>query len=140
MEYLIGVAMALAIAGLAVGTGMDRDRSFAPVVMIVIAFYYVLFATISGSTRVIVMEVVVAMGFSLVAVAGLLTKPWIAPAAIIAHGLFDTVHHLLIENTGMPRWWPGFCMSIDIALGAALVALLVRRTRAAAAVSPGLEP
>ena len=140
MEYLIGVAMALAIAGLAVGTGMDRDRSFAPVVMIVIAFYYVLFAAMSGSTRVLVMEVAVAMGFSLVAVAGLLTKPWIAPAAIIAHGLFDTVHHLLIENTGMPRWWPGFCMSIDIALGAALVALLVRRTRAAAAVSPGLEP
>lgn len=140
MEYLIGVAMALAIAGLAVGTGMDRDRSFAPVVMIVIAFYYVLFAAMSGSTRVLVMEVAVAMGFSLVAVAGLLTKPWIAPAAIIAHGLFDTVHHLLIDNTGMPRWWPGFCMSIDIALGAALVALLVRRTRAAAAVSPGLEP
>lgn len=140
MEYLIGVAMALAIAGLAVGTGMDRDRSFAPVVMIVIAFYYVLFATMSGSTRVLVMEVAVAMGFSLVAVAGLLTKPWIAPAAIIAHGLFDSIHHLLIDNTGMPRWWPGFCMSIDIALGAALVALLVRRTRAAAAVSPGLEP
>ena len=44
MEYLIGVLLALAVAGIGAGIGFDRDRSFAPVVLIVIASYYVLFA------------------------------------------------------------------------------------------------
>ena len=44
MEYLIGVLLALAVAGLATVVGLDRGRAFYPTVLIVIATYYVLFA------------------------------------------------------------------------------------------------
>ena len=44
MEYLIGVALALALTGVFAAMGFDRDRSFYPVVLIVVATYYVLFA------------------------------------------------------------------------------------------------
>lgn len=38
LEYVIGVLLALAVAGgIGAGTGFDRDRSFTPVVLIVIA-------------------------------------------------------------------------------------------------------
>jgi hypothetical protein len=45
VPYVIGVVLAL-IAGLfAMWVRLDRDRAFYPTVMIVIALYYVLFAT-----------------------------------------------------------------------------------------------
>ena len=49
MEYLIGVVMALAIGFFASAVGFDRNRAFYPVVMIVIASYYALFALMGGS-------------------------------------------------------------------------------------------
>ena len=49
MEYLIGLILALAVAGLAAITGLDRERAFYPTVLIVIASYYVLFAAMGAS-------------------------------------------------------------------------------------------
>lgn len=48
------------------------------------------------------------------------------------HGLFDFVHHLLIANPGMPPFWPGFCGSVDVALGAWMAVRLARGLRCAA--------
>lgn len=45
---LIGIALAPAIVLLGRLTGLDRDRALYPVTLIVIAAYYVLFATIGG--------------------------------------------------------------------------------------------
>src|SRR5437660_1702085 len=111
MEYLIGLVLALAVAGLAAGVGFDRDRSFAPTVLIVIALYYVLFALMGGSTRTLVVESLVASGFLLVAVVGFKTNLWLIVAALVGHGVFDFVHHLLIDSPGTPSWWPGFCLA-----------------------------
>jgi hypothetical protein len=65
MEYLIGLCVAAAVAGLFAVVGFDRDRSSSAIVLIVIAHYYVLFAILGGSTRSLVIETVVAMGFLL---------------------------------------------------------------------------
>ena len=43
MEYLIGLFLSLAVAGLATIIGLDREPAFHPTVLIVIASYYVLF-------------------------------------------------------------------------------------------------
>jgi hypothetical protein len=48
MEYVIGFALALAVVGAATMIGLDRERSFYPTVLIVIASYYVLFAVMGG--------------------------------------------------------------------------------------------
>jgi hypothetical protein len=47
------------------GFEFDRDRSFAPTVLIVIASYYVLFAVHGGSSQALVVESVAAGGFML---------------------------------------------------------------------------
>lgn len=44
MEYLIGLFLSLAVAGLIVVVGLDREAAFYPTVLIVVASYYVLFA------------------------------------------------------------------------------------------------
>ena len=67
MEYLIGLFLSLAVAGLAAIIGLDRERAFYPTVLIVIASYYVLFALMAASGRALLIEIVVASGFLLFA-------------------------------------------------------------------------
>ena len=83
MEYLIGVILSLAVAGLATVVGFDRERAFYPTVMIVIASYYVLFAAMEASRRTLAIEILVAGGFLLVAVFGYRRNFWLVVAALV---------------------------------------------------------
>lgn len=125
LPVLIGVALAPAIVALGRLTGLDRDRALYPVALIVIATYYVLFATMGGAEA-LESELIAAMVFLVVAIVGFRTSLWWVAAGIAGHGLFDwLVHPHLPANAGMPVFWPAFCGSIDVALGI-LVALLLR--------------
>jgi hypothetical protein len=62
-------------------------------VLIVIASYYVLFAAMGASRRTLIIEIVIAGGFLLVAVLGFRRNFWLVVAALIGHGIFDFVHH-----------------------------------------------
>ncbi|HEX9111530.1 MAG TPA: hypothetical protein VF845_08630 [Terriglobales bacterium] len=117
MEYLIGLVLALAVAGFATITGFGRDRAFYPTVLIIVAHYYVLFAAIGASGQILAIEIAVASAFLLTAILGFKRNFWLVAAAIAGHGVFDFFHHSLIENPGVPRWWPGFCMAFDVGLG-----------------------
>jgi hypothetical protein len=70
MEYLIGLLLASAVAGMAAIVGLDRDRAFYPTVLSVIASYYVLFAAMGASPRTLIIEIVVASVFLIFAVFG----------------------------------------------------------------------
>jgi hypothetical protein len=126
VEYLIGLALSVAVAGFATAIGLDRERAFYATALIVIASYYVLFAVMGGSTRALWIEIAVASGFLVFAVLGFRRSLWFAAAAIIGHGVFDLVHHRFIQNSGMPYWWPGFCSAFDVAFGVWLAARLIR--------------
>ena len=126
MEYLIGLILSLAVAGLATVVGFDRERAFYPTVMIVIASYYVLLAVMGASKHTLTIEIVVACGFLLIAVLGFRTNFWFVVAALVGHGVFDFVHHFFIDNPGVPHWWPGFCLAFDALLGVFLAVRLIR--------------
>jgi hypothetical protein len=70
VEYLIGLLLSVAVAGSATAIGFDRERAFYPTVLIVIAFYYVLFAAAGASTHTLLVEIAVASGFLILAVIG----------------------------------------------------------------------
>jgi len=130
MEYVIGIVLGAVVAALGLFVGFDRDRSFYPTVLIVIGAYYSLFALLGPpSARPIVAETAVGCVFLVVAVMGYKRSQWLVAAGMVGHGVFDLFHHLLIENPGVPVWWPGFCMSIDVALGVWLFGLTHRRSR-----------
>ncbi|MBL8213483.1 MAG: hypothetical protein JNK87_22385 [Bryobacterales bacterium] len=126
MEYLIGLALALAVCGLAGVAGFDRDRVFYPTMLIPVATYYILFAVMAGSTPALARESVAAGLFILLAGAGFARNLWWAVAGLAGHGLFDLLHPLLIANPGVPLWWPGFCLAYDV-LAAGFLAMLLRR-------------
>jgi len=136
MEYLIGLLLSLGVAGLAALIGFDRDRSFYPTVLIVIASYYVLFAMMGASQRTLWIEIAIATAtptaFSLLASKRSL---WLVVAALVAHGIFDFVRHLFIENPGVPHWWPAFCLAFDGVLGAFLALRLLTRPNNSPSIS-----
>ena len=131
MEYLIGLLLSLAVVGLAVGVGFDRERAFYPTVMIVIAAYYALFAVMGASSRILVIEIVIGSGFVLLAILGYKGNLWLVAAALVGHGIFDVVHPLVFEDPGVPHWWPGFCLVADVFLGGLLAVRLMSRKLAA---------
>jgi hypothetical protein len=126
MEYVIGLILAAGVAGSATVIGFERERAFYPTVLIVIASYYVLFAAMGASSRTLIVEIAVAGGFLLVAVLGFRRNIWLVVAALVGHGVFDFVHHLFIDNPGVPHWWPGFCLAFDGFLGVFLALRLIR--------------
>lgn len=126
LPVVIGLVLALAIVALGRLSGLDRDRALYPVALIVIAAYYVLFATMGGP-QALRSELIAASVFVVVALVGFRTSLWWAAAGIAGHGIFDGwVHPRLIANPGMPAFWPAFCGSIDVALGVLLALLLLR--------------
>ncbi|MEW6324437.1 MAG: hypothetical protein AB1515_03515 [Nitrospirota bacterium] len=128
MEYMIGAVLAVVIGAMAAATGFDRDRVFYPTLLIVIAGYYILFAVIDGRANTITVETVIALGFGLLAVAGAWWNPWLVVIGLVAHGMFDGVHHLVISNAGVPPWWPGFCLVFDWGLAGWIGLLIFRRS------------
>jgi hypothetical protein len=114
--------------------GFDRDRVFYPTLLIVIATYYILFAVMGSSTPALASESVVAGIFLMVAVAGFKKNLWLVVGALAGHGVFDFFHRLVIQNPGVPVWWPGFCLSFDILAGGFLAVLLTRRSGSARTV------
>lgn len=126
MALMVGILLALGVGAFATVVGFDRERSFYPTVMIVIASYYVLFAVMGGSMESLVMELIVAAGFVAVAAYGFRRSLWLVVAALAAHGVQDFFHGHLVGNPGMPVWWPQFCGAYDVAAAAYLSWLLYR--------------
>jgi hypothetical protein len=95
---------------------MDRDHVFYPtiLILIVVASYYVLFAVIDGGGKVLLAEIAIAAVFIVIAVVGFKRNLWLVVGALAGHGVLDFFHHALVQNTGVPRGWPGFCLAFDL--------------------------
>lgn len=132
MEYIVGVALALFVCGAASLLGMDHDRVLYPTMPIVVATYYVLFAVIDGGHRVLLFEIVIAAVFSVAAVVGFKRNLWLVAVALAGHGVLDLFHHALVQNTGVPRAWPGFCLAFDLTAGVFFGCVLAFRANSAA--------
>ena len=125
MAALIGLVLALAVAVFAHLVGFDRERAFYPVVLIVVASYYVLFATMGGSQTHLQIALLFFALFSAVAIAGFRLNLWFAVAGLAMHGLFDFFNGYSGSGSGVPEWWPSFCGAYDVAAAACLALLLI---------------
>ena len=130
LPFVIGIVASAGVALFARKVRLDRDRAFYPTLMIVIALYYVLFAVMTSSMQTVLAESVVMLVFAAAAVAGFRSSAWIVVAALAGHGVFDAFHGYVIENPGVPAWWPAWCVAYDVG-AAACLAWLLRRERIA---------
>ena len=127
MALFVGVAGAIAAGIFATWLGLDRDRSFYPTVMIVIALLYALFAVIGGSTHALFLELAIGAIFIVAASIGFKSSLWIVAAALAAHGVYDFMHGTFFTNPGVPAFWPAFCGGYDVAAALYLAWLIERR-------------
>jgi hypothetical protein len=130
MPYLVGIVLSLGVAVFARSVGFDRDRAFYPTVLMVIASYYVLFAAMGASVHTVLLESAVMTAFVIAAVAGFKSSVWIIVAALAGHGVLDAVHGSVVQNAGVPGWWPGFCLAYDLGAAGGLAWLVKRQPRA----------
>lgn len=131
MEYLIGIIIALTVSLSATYIGFDRDRAFYPIVTIVIASYYGLFAVMGGSTGTLLIESLFIAAFWGAAALGFKRNLWLIVGALLSHGIFDFFHAHITHNAGVPAWWPMFCLSYDIT-AAGYLAWLLKKSKLAA--------
>ena len=124
MSTLIGVTLALLVAAFARLTGFDRDRSFYPTVLVIVASYYVLFAVMGGGTRALFLESIVMAAFAAFAVKGFKGSVWLVVAGLAGHGVMDFFHGHIVTNPGVPEWWPAFCGAYDVVAAACLAWLI----------------
>ena len=136
MPYLVGVILALAVCAFATIAGLDRDRAFYPTVTIVIASYYGLFAVMGGGTQALIHESMVITAFLLMAIVGFKRNLWLLVIALAGHGLFDLIHARVIDDPGVPSWWPSFCLAYDVVTAVYLAALLLQSRLPARAPRP----
>ena len=127
MEYAIGIILAAAVGLFANVIGFDKERSFYPVVLIVIATYYLLFAVMAKSTEALLAEAFLALIFVAAAGLGFRLTPWIVVSGLALHGVFDFVHRAAITNPGVPQWWPGFCLAYDLTAAVYFAVLIIVR-------------
>jgi hypothetical protein len=123
MPYVIGIVLGLVTALIGRTVGFDRDRAFYPTILIVVGAYYALFAAM-GAPQAVIAETVGGVVFLALAIIGFRTNLWLVAAGLAGHGVFDSFHGRLVNNQGVPTWWPAFCMTIDVVLGVALAWLL----------------
>ena len=116
MEILIGIISGLVIILTGKLTGFERNRRFYPAILIVIGLLYILFGFIDGRFEIIVFESLFAAIFIGIAFVGLKKSLLIAAVGIFLHGVFDVTHNLVIENSGVPSFYPQFCLTVDFVL------------------------
>ncbi len=140
MEIAIGAALALGVCGLGVIAGFERDRAFYPVMLIVIASYYDLFAVIGGDKDVLGIEIAISLGFAALAVLGFRVNLWLTAVGLLGHAGLDFFHGHVVTNPGLPTWWPMFCATFDAVAGLYLLwALTFQRIGASDPLSFGIR-
>jgi hypothetical protein len=127
MPYVVGIVLSVSVLLFARFVGLDRDRAFYPTVLMVVASYYLLFAAMSQSVQTLLLESVPMTAFVIAAVAGFKSSAWIVVAGLAGHGVFDALHGYVLENPGVPTWWPAFCGAYDVGAAVGLGWLLRRR-------------
>ena len=86
-----------------------------------IAAVYIGFAVADGRPKVIAVECAVASVFVVLAAVAVTSTAWLLVLAYIGHGLKDLWQHRTHFVTGT-RWWPPFCLVVDWAVAAILIA------------------
>lgn len=126
MAILVGVVLGIVVWLFGRLVGLDRDRAYYATILAVVALYYALFAVMGGSIPALLLESIAIAVFFVLTALGFRGSQWLVVAGLAGHGLYDCVHGLLINNPGMPVWWPAFCSSIDFTMAAGMAWIIVK--------------
>lgn len=97
----------------------ELSHQLAAITLVLIAGVYVGYAFKDGRVHSILIELPTALVFSAAAWLGMNGYPDFILAALALHGLWDLLHHRLID-TEIPRWYIPFCAAVDWVMATSL--------------------
>jgi hypothetical protein len=132
IEALIGVAVGVLTIVLA--RVIRGQRWLYSLGLLTLPSLYAFFALQAGEQAVGVKEMIYGVPFVVVglvfAFVSVRQSAVVVGAFWILHGLYDLTHGQFITNPGVPGWYPVFCFSVDVVVGAYLLWLSRRISNA----------
>lgn len=118
----VGVVSAVVVVLLFKAWGLEQTKWAYPVLLAEFPVNYWIFAVYGSDSAALLRELVVSLAFLAVAyiaykVQSLATLLLLA-FAYIMHAAYDFSHNFFFVNAGTPTWWPDFCASVDVLIGA----------------------
>lgn len=93
--------------------------------LLILPGLYAFFALQAGEQAVGVIEMIYGVPFVVVglvfAFVSVRQSAVVVGAFWMLHGLYDLTHSQFITNAGVPGWYPVFCFSVDVVIGAYLL-------------------
>jgi hypothetical protein len=90
-------------------------KLIAATILVAIAFIYVGYSLKENPIRSIIVEVGVALVFYFLAIIGYTRNNLLIAWGILLHGVWDIFHHKgSLIQTEIPRYWPVFCLIVDV--------------------------
>ena len=110
-------------------TKLEKRKWAYPALLATFPIYYWVFAIYVSNYKILINEIGIGLAFLLVAyIAYRLNGAiglFLLAAGYILHAGYDVIHNSLFINQGTPVWWPEFCGSVDVLIGAYLLYLAV---------------
>lgn len=93
--------------------------------LLVLPSLYALFGLHAGERQVALREMLYGIPFLVAglvfAVVSVRHSAIVVGAFWMLHGLYDLIHSRLLANPGVPGWYPVWCCSVDVVVGAYLM-------------------
>ncbi len=118
----IGAALGLILVIAMLRSGMLAERSGLAVLLGSVAVFYPVFAAAQSDWAGLVLHSAIFVAFAALALRGWHKGTYLIVGGLIAHGLFDI--GIAFIGHPAPDWWPIFCASLDLVVGAILLRLI----------------
>jgi hypothetical protein len=118
----IGAVTALIVVLLFKAWGLEQTKWAYPVLLAEFPVNYLGFAIYGSDSAALLKEFLAGLAFLAVAYIAYKFKSFATllflAVGYVMHAAYDFYHNLVFVNAGAPTWWPEFCGSIDVLIGA----------------------
>lgn len=121
--FFMGGGLFLVSAPVHLSVEQDVSILISALTLALIGGAYIGFAAQHISQKVFWGELAVAIGFALAALAGVMWWPAMIGLGLIAHAVWDILHHNRKFGADVPSWYISLCAVFDIAAGLFLLLL-----------------
>ena len=117
-----GVASAVVVVLLFRAWGLEKTKWAYPVLLAEFPVNYWIFAIWGSDSAALLREIAVSLAFLAVAYIACRVKSFVSLLLLAfgyaTHAAYDLSHNFIFTNAGVPTWWPEFCASVDVLIGA----------------------
>jgi hypothetical protein len=118
----VGVFSAVVVVLLFRAWGLEKTSWAYPILLAEFPVNYWIFAIYGSDSAALLKEFLVGLAFLAVASIAYKVKSFVTLLLLafgyLIHAAYDFSHNLLFVNAGTPTWWPEFCASVDVLIGA----------------------